>query len=210
MFNKVAQMFGKENRAKNFHYWVFAIMLLGGLAALVAAFTLTVEKFHLYEDPDAILSCSINLVLNCTTVMQTWQSHVFGFPNMVIGLVAYSVIVTMALAGLAGVKFPRWWLILANIGFFLGLLFSYWLFFQSIYAIQVLCPWCLIVTASTTLIFSSMVHYNLKTNTFGFKKKLNDHIQRFLAGGYHQMIVLSWLALMVVLVFIKFGEALFA
>jgi len=195
---------------RKFRVRTFSIMLAGGLAALTAAFVLTLEKFHLYEDPNAILSCSINIVLNCTTVMQTWQSSVFGFPNMVIGLMAYAVVVTVALAGLTGVKFPRWWLIAANVGFLLGLIFSYWLFFQSLYAIQVLCPWCLIVTTSTTLIFSSMLHYNLKENTFALPKKVNDRVQRFLKGGYHQMVVLAWIALMVALVFIKFGSELFA
>ena len=209
MFNNLVK-FLKTKSEKRSRVAVFGIMLAGGLAALSAAFVLTLEKFHLYEDPDAVLSCSINVVLNCSTVMQTWQSSVFGFPNMVIGLMAFAVVVTVALAGLSGVKFPRWWLILANIGFFGGLLFSYWLFFQSIYAIQVLCPWCLIVTTSTTLIFSSMLHYNLKHNTFKLKKSVNDRVQRFLAGGFHQMIVLSWIALMVVLVFLKFGDALFA
>lgn len=210
MFNKFRDWIKKGKTDDRSHYWIFGIMLVGGLAALIAAFTLTVEKFHLYEEPNAILSCSINLVLNCTTVMQTWQSEVFGFPNMIIGLMAYAVVVTVAIAGLAKVKFPRWWLITQNIGFGLGLIFAYWLFFQSVYDIQVLCPWCLIVTTATTLIFSSMLHFNLKENTFKLSEKTNARVQRFLKGGYHQMIVLSWLALMVVLVFLKFGEALFA
>lgn len=189
---------------------VFSIMLAAALAALAAAFVLTLEKFRLYDDPNAVLSCSFNVVLNCSTVMETWQASVFGFPNMIIGLMAYSVVVTFALAGLVGVKFPRWWLIIANIGVLLGLIFSYWLFFQSVYAIQVLCPWCLVVTATTTLIFATLLHYNLKHNIFGLKEKANLRVQRFLAGGYHQAIVLAWIALMVVLVFLKFGEALFA
>ncbi len=204
MLNKVVSFFKKAPHG------AFGIMLLGGIAALAAAFTLTLEKFHLYQDPNAVLSCSINLVLNCTQVMQTWQASVFGFPNMVIGLIAFPVVITVALAGLAGVKFPRWWLILANIGFLLGMAFSYWLFFNSVYAIQVLCPWCLIVTASTTLIFSSMTHYNLKFNTFKLSKEKDARVQRFLKGGFHQMIVLAWIALMVVLVFLKFGADLFA
>jgi uncharacterized membrane protein len=163
MLNKFVQNFktSEETRTRTL---TFGVMLLGGIAALAAAFVLTLEKFHLYENPDAILSCSFNLVLNCGQVMQTWQASVFGFPNMLIGLVAFPVVVTMALAGLAGVKFPRWWLIKANIGFFLGLIFAYWLFFSSVYVIQVLCPWCLIVTTATTLIFSSMLLYNLKVN----------------------------------------------
>jgi uncharacterized membrane protein len=206
MSNKVVEWF---NKAKSDRV-IFGIMLLAGLIALAASFVLTLEKFHLYEDPNAILSCSVNVVLNCGTVMQTWQSAVFGFPNMLIGLIAYSVVVTFALAGFVGIKFPRWWLIKANIGFLLGLIFAYWLFFQSLYDIQVLCPWCLIVTTMTTLIFSSLLHYNLKENTFKLSKKVNTRVQGFLSGGYHQMIVLAWIALMVVLVFLKFGEALFA
>jgi uncharacterized membrane protein len=209
MFNKFIALL-RTRSEKRTRVFSFGVMLIGGLAALTAAFVLTLEKFHLYEDPNAILSCSINIVLNCTTVMQTWQSSVFGFPNMIIGLMAYAVVVTVALAGLSGVKFPRWWLITANVGFLLGLLFAYWLFFQSVYAIEVLCPWCLIVTTATTLIFSGMLHYNLKQNVFGLKEQANAKVQKFLAGGFHQMIVLSWIALMVVLVILKFGEALFA
>lgn len=210
MSNKLVRSAKSISPEKRLRYGVFGVMLAGGLAALVAAFVLTLEKFHLYEDPNAILSCSINIVLNCTTVMQTWQSSVFGFPNMVIGLMAYSVVVTVAVAGLGGVKFPRWFLILGNIGYLGGLLFAYWLFFQSVYAIEVLCPWCLIVTTATTLIFSAMTHYNLKENNFRLSEKSNARVQRFLKGGFHQMIVLAWIAIMVSLVFIKFGADLFA
>lgn len=210
MFNKFLNLFTRKDEEKRLQRSVFGVMLAGGVAALSAAFVLTLEKFHLYENPDAVLSCSFNLVLNCSTVMQTWQASVFGFPNMLIGLVAFPVVITVAVAGLAGVKFPRWFLAAANAGYLFGLIFSYWLFFQSVYAIQVLCPWCLIVTASTTLIFSAMTHYNLKLNTFNLPKKVNEPIQRFLKGGYHQMLVAAWLALMVALVFIKFGADLFA
>lgn len=210
MFNKFLNLFTHKDDEQRLRRGVFGVMLLGGVAALAAAFTLTLEKFHLYENPDAVLSCSINLVLNCGTVMQTWQASVFGFPNMVIGLMAFPVVITVAVAGLAGVKFPRWFLIAANVGFLLGAVFSYWLFFQSVYAIQVLCPWCLIVTTSTTLIVASMTHYNLKHNTFQLAGKMNERLQRFLNAGYHQMIVAAWLALMVVLVFIKFGADLFS
>jgi uncharacterized membrane protein len=188
------KMFTKEHRNKNYMYYVFTIMLLGGIAALIAAFVLTLDKFEVLQNPNAVLSCSVNVVLNCSTVMQTWQSHDFGFPNMILGLMAFPVMIMIA----------------ANIGFFLAVLFAYWLFFQSVYAIQVLCPWCLVVTTSMTVVFSTMLHYNLKENTFKFAKKYNDRIQRFLEAGYHQMIVLSWIALMVVLVFLKFGQALFA
>jgi uncharacterized membrane protein len=209
MFNKAITALRTKGEQRT-RLFSFGLVLLGGFAALIAAFVLTVEKFHLYENPNAILSCSFNAVLDCSTVMQTWQASVFGFPNMIIGLMAFPVVITFALAGMVGVKFPRWWLILANVKFLLGTLFAYWLFFQSLYVIEVLCPWCLIVTTSCTLLFAGLTHYNLKNNTFGLKKAVNDRIQRFLNAGLHQMVVLAWIALMVGLVFLKFGQTLFA
>ena len=188
---------------------VFGTMLGMGVVGLIASFVLTIEKFHLLEDPNATLTCSFNLVLNCSTVMQTWQSSVFGFPNMLIGMMAFPVVITIAVLGLANATFPRWFLIAANIGYLLGAIFAYWLFFSSVYDIQVLCPWCLLVTLATTLILASMTHYNLEKNTFNLSKKRHEAAISFLASGYGALVTASWLILLVGLVFIKFGDALF-
>lgn len=210
MLKKISDWLQSGRRNKESDQLIFGTMLFAGALALFAAFTLTINKFQVLEDPSVALACSVNLVLDCSTVMSTWQSEVFGFPNMVIGLMAFAVVITVAVVGLSGVKLKRWFLIAANIGFFLGMLFSYWLFFQSVYVIEVLCPWCLLVTFSTTLIFSSMLHYNLKHNTFGFKKKIQKKITAFLEAGYHQMIVIGWIVFLIALTIIKFGEGLFA
>jgi uncharacterized membrane protein len=184
-------------------------MLLFGTIGLIAAFTLTVEKFHLLENPDTVLSCSFNVVLNCSTVMQTWQSSVFGFPNMILGLMAYSIVMTIALLGLLNVTLPRKFLIVVNIGYLLGALFAYWLFFQSVFAIQVLCPWCLIVTFATTLILATMTHYNLQQNTFNLSKKTNSAVQKFLAKDFDKLLIASWVVILIIVVFLKFGSSLF-
>lgn len=214
MFNKILSIFRKsheeEQRIKRSNKWIFGTMLVFGLTALSAAFILSVEKIHLLENPQTILSCTFNLVLDCSKVMETWQSRVFGFPNMFIGLMAYAIIVCIAILGLSGTKFPRWFLIAGNIGYLLGTIFAYWLFFNSVYIIEILCPWCLIVTFSTTLILASMTNYNLRENTFGLSKKVNAKVQNFLKKDGHKLIVASWLVLMGILVYLKFGEALFA
>jgi uncharacterized membrane protein len=207
MFNN---LFKKGKNEKRTRLIIFGLMLIFSICALIAAFELSIDEIQKLQNPNAVLSCSINIVLNCSTVMQTWQSHVFGFPNMFLGLMAFPVLMTIAVLGLSGVKFPRWFLISSNIVLILGLIFSYWLFFNSVYVIQVLCPWCLLVTTSTTVMSAAYLHFNLKENTFKLKDELNKRIQYFLSSGYHQMIVLAWIALMVVLVFMKFGQALFA
>jgi uncharacterized membrane protein len=193
------------------HKPAFWTLLIAATAALIAAFVLTMEKLHLLQNPDAILSCSFNIVLNCSTVMQTWQSHVFfDIPNMYFGMIAFPVIVTVAVAGLWGTRFAKSFLVAANIGILLGTIFSYWLFFSSVYVIQVLCPWCLIVTTACTFMLAAITHINLKENSFNLGEAKNVKVQAFLKAGYHQLIVASWLVLMTALVFIKFGSALFA
>lgn len=189
---------------------LFTTMLIFGLFGLLAAFVLTLDKFHLLENPDATLACSINLVLNCSAVMQTPQASVFGFPNMLIGLMAFPLVIMLAVAGLARVKFPRWFMIAANSGIALGALFAYWLFFQSLYVIQVLCPWCLVVTFSMTMILATVTHYNLKQNNFRLSKSANKRAQLFLNKDFDKLLIASWIVLLISLVILKFGQSLFA
>lgn len=199
----------RKNHISQSDKWIFGIILAFGIVGLIASFVLSIDEIKVLQNPNAVLTCSFNIVLNCSTVMQTWQAHVFGFPNMLIGLMAFPVVITVGLLGLSGVKL-RWFYIGANIGFLLGAIFAYWLFFNSLYAIQVLCPWCLTVTLSTTLLLAAITDYNLRDNNFGLSKTLNKKIQTFLAKGYHKLLVASWLVLMVVLVVFKFGTALFS
>lgn len=202
--------FGEKESIERSNKWIFGTMLVAAIAGLLAAFTLTVEKFHLLENPDAVLSCSFNVVLNCASVMKTWQASVFGFPNSLIGLMGYAVVITVAVAVLSGVKFSRKFLVAAQICYGLGLIFAYWLFFQSVFVIQVLCPWCLIVTFVTTLIFETLLRYNLRENTFNLSKKTHKKVSEFLKKDFDKVIVAGWIVLMIALVFIKFGEGLFA
>jgi len=189
---------------------LFGTMLAFGIFGLIASFTLAVEEFHLIKNPDAVLSCSFNLVLNCSTVMQTWQATVFGFPNMFIGLMAYPMVIMIALLGLSNAQLPRWFKRGMLIGYTLGAILAYWLFFQSLYVIQVLCPWCLVVTLSTTILLETAVRYNLRENTLDFSKSMNKKIQQFLDKDFDKLIVASWIVLLVALVVLKFGNDLIA
>ena len=210
MFNKIFRMQTQSKSELRSDKLIFGTMLAFGITGLIASFVLAVEEFHLLQNPDSVLSCTFNLVLNCATVMKTWQATVFGFPNMFIGLMGFPLVIMIALLGLSRVNFPRWFLIGAQIGIVFWTLFAYWLFFNSVYAIQVLCPWCLVVTFSMTMLSAAITHYNLRENIFGFKASLNKKIQEFLFKDYDKLAVASWVVLLVALVFLKFGDALFA
>jgi uncharacterized membrane protein len=195
---------------KSAHRNLFLTMLIFGVIGLTASFVLAVEEFHLLKNPSAVLSCSFNIVLNCSTVMKTWQASVFGFPNMFIGLMAFPVVITTAIIGLCGARLPRGYWMAAQICYGLGAIFAYWLFFNSLYAIQVLCPWCLVITFTTTVLLALITHYNLRENIWNLREKRNQRIQNFITKGFDKLVVASWIVLLVALVFLKFGSDLFA
>lgn len=208
MFNKIFKTQTKSDIRSD--RWIFGVMLAFGVIGLIASFVLAVEEFHLLKDPDSILSCSFNLVLNCAGVMKTWQASVFGFPNMFIGLMGFPLVILTALLGLSQVRLPRWTLVGTEIGLLIFTLFAYWLFFNSVYVIQILCPWCLLVTFSMTMLSATITHYNLRENTFGLKSNINKKVQEFLFKDYDKLAVAIWIVVLISLVFLKFGDALFA
>ncbi len=165
---------------------------------------------RLAADPTLDLGCDINAVISCGTVAGAWQSSLLGFPNAYLGLVTEPVVITLAVAGLAGVRFPRWFMFAAQVVYTVGLAFAYWLFHQAMFEIGALCPWCLLVTVATTLVFFEMTHINVIDNNL----YLPDRVQGFLAGLVRArldllavvVIVLS----LVLAVVLRYGEALFA
>lgn len=206
----LSRLFGPSESELRSDRTLFAMMFVFAILAFLAAFVLSVEKLAVIENPDAKLSCSINLVLNCASVMQTPQASVFGFPNSYLGIMGFAVVIAVAVGGLMGVKYTRNYLVTAQVFYGLGLIFAYWLFFQSVYVIQILCPWCLIVTVATTIIFEALLRYNLRRNYFGLDKKLDKRVQHWLDKDYDKLVVAGWLVLMVALVVLKFGDGLFA
>jgi uncharacterized membrane protein len=124
-------------------------VLIAGIAGLTAAITLTIEKIKLLENPAYVPSCSINPVLSCGSVMVTPQAAAFGFPNPLIGIAAFTVVVVTGVLVLAKVSLPQWYWAGLAAGTLLGVVFIHWLIFQSLYVIGALCPYCMVVWSVT-------------------------------------------------------------
>ncbi len=124
-------------------------VLIAGAVGLAAALTLTVEKIEILINPDYVPSCSINPVLSCGSVMITPQASAFGFPNPLIGIVSFTIVVVTGLLAVAKVRLPRWYWGGLALGTLLGVGFIHWLIFQSLYRIGALCPYCMVVWAVT-------------------------------------------------------------
>jgi len=184
-------------------YIVFGEMLLFATLSLIASFVLSYDAIILARNPDAILSCSINAIFDCAKVGTTWQANVFGFPNAFLGLIAEPVVMTIAVASLCGTRFPRWFMFTANIVYFLGVVFAYWLLVQSTFVIGALCPWCILVTISTTFVFWSMTRWNILEANLFLPPAAQAKARAFVDGGWMTIALMSWLVLVGLLEVLK-------
>lgn len=132
----------------------FALLLvLTGAAGLLASWVITLDKFKLLEDPDFTPGCSLNPVLSCGSVMESEQAEAFGFPNPMLGLVAYGIVICVGVSLLAGAAFPRWYWLTFEAGCLFGIGFVSWLQFESLYRINALCLWCCLAWLATIPLF---------------------------------------------------------
>lgn len=200
----MAEVFGRFNRLRQSNRWIFATMLFSALLSLTASFVLSVDAIALAKDPRAALACNINAVLSCGTVGSSWQASLFGFPNAFLGLVAEPVVITIAVAALGGVRFPRWFMLSAQVVYTIGLVFAYWLFFQAYFVIGALCPWCLLITLSTTLVFSSLTHVNIRDGNLYLPARASTAARGFTAAGLDALVVGVWLMVIVTMVVTKY------
>lgn len=142
-------------------------MLVSALLGLVAALVLSIDAVKLAANPDVVLSCDISAAISCGKVGLSAQASLFGFPNSFLGLIAEPVVITVAVALLGGVRFPRWFMVAAQAVYTFGLVFAFWLFYEAYFHIGALCPWCLTITATTTLVWFSLLRINLSSGVFG-------------------------------------------
>lgn len=188
---------------------VWVTMLLASVASLYASFVLSIDALRLAENPNAELSCDINAVISCGTVAQAWQSQLLGFPNAYLGLVTEPVVITIAVASLAQVRFPRWFMMTAQVVYTIGLLFAYWLFYQAMFDIGALCPWCLLVTLATTLVFFEMTYVNIRDDNLYLPDRLQRTLTSMIRSDLDIMLVVAWVLVLVLAVVLRYGEALF-
>ncbi|OPX06785.1 vitamin K epoxide reductase family protein [Mycobacterium sp. AT1] len=171
-------------------------VLIAGAVGLTAALTLTIEKIELLIDPAYVPSCSINPVLSCGSVMVTPQASEFGFPNSLLGIVAFSVVVVAGVLAVAKVSLPQWFWAGLAVGTLLGAVFVHWLIYQSLYVIGALCPYCMVVWSMTIpllAVVSSIALRPLAGNAF--------------ARAVHQWrwsLVALWFTGLILLIVIRF------
>ncbi|MEU4161737.1 vitamin K epoxide reductase family protein [Actinoplanes sp. NPDC026670] len=196
-------------RLRHHNAWIFGTMLFSACVSLLASFVLSIDAIRLAQDPATALSCNINAVVSCGTVALSWQASLFGFPNAFLGLVAEPVVITVAVASLGGVRFPAWFMTAAQVVYTLGVVFAYWLFHQSMFVIGAMCPWCLLVTLSTTLVFFTLTHVNIRDHNLNLPPRVQRAADNMIAADLDAIAVTIWLLILALAVVAKYGSTLF-
>lgn len=209
MFTRIKEYFTHHEATVRDNRWIFSSMLVGSLLSLLASFALSVDVIELAKNPDAQLSCSISAVVNCATVNSHPSATMFGFPNSFLGLMAEPIVITVAIAGLAGIRFPRKFMFAAQIGYTLGFIFALTLFYISFFIIQVLCPWCLLVTLTTTLVWFAITRYNVREGNLYLPKDVSKRLKAWVAKDYDKAAMFGLIALVTAAILVKYGNGLF-
>ncbi|THC50890.1 vitamin K epoxide reductase family protein [Streptomyces sp. A1499] len=138
------------------------LLVITGAAGVLASWIITIDKFELLKDPNFQPGCSINPVVACGSIMKSEQAEVFGFPNPMLGLVTYGIVICVGMSLLAGARFPRWYWLTFNAGTLFGVGFCTWLMIQSLYHINALCLWCCLAWTVTLLMFWYVTSFNIR------------------------------------------------
>lgn len=146
-------------------YALFSI--LAGAIGFFASFELLTEYIKTLVEPDYDPNCNISVLVTCGPNMSSWQGSIFGFSNTIIGVAAFMVPILIGVALLAGATFSRWFWVLYQLGLLGGFVLVCWLQFQSIYNINTLCPWCMVVWAVMIPLWWVSLFSNWSQGLFG-------------------------------------------
>jgi uncharacterized membrane protein len=189
-------------------------MVVSGLIGLYTSFVLSVEALHIAFAKGAnatyTAGCDLNAVISCGKVGASWQAHLFGtwLPNAFLGIAAEAVVITVAVALIGGVVFPRWFMLSAQAIYTFGLVFALWLFAESYFVIGALCPWCLLITVTTTLVWAGLTRINIRDGHI-LPGPRGAPLRRFVAQGFDWYLSIGLIVVIAVMVMVKYGYSIF-
>ncbi|TDU04300.1 putative membrane protein [Streptomyces sp. 846.5] len=177
-------------------------LVITGVLGFIASFTLTYERFKLLTEPGYKPSCSINPIISCGNVMTKPQAAVFGFPNPLMGIAGFAVVLAVAAGLLAGARYRRWFWAGLQVGVTLGLVLICWLISQSLYSIGALCPYCMVVWVIIFPMFWYVTLHNLKHRVLPFPERWREGLDAVLT--LHWFGPLLWYLVVGGMVLIRF------
>ncbi|MCC9306132.1 vitamin K epoxide reductase family protein [Kitasatospora sp. RB6PN24] len=178
------------------------LLLIAGALGLAASITLTLEKIRVLENPNYVPSCNINPIISCGSVMRTSQASAFGFPNSLIGLGAFAVVVTIGVVVLTGARLPRWFWLGLQAGTLFGVGFVTWLMGQTLYSIGAVCPYCIVVWIATIPLFWYTTLHNVRHGVIPLPARSRPATE--VVARYHWVVPVLWYLVIALLILNRF------
>jgi uncharacterized membrane protein len=178
------------------------ILFVLGLIGFAASMTLSIDKVELIKNPNFSPICNISPLISCGSVMNTSQAEAFGFMNSFLGVAGFAAVATIGVAILAGATFKRWFWLGLQAGTIFGVGFISWLYYQSVFVIGALCPFCMVVWSVMIPIFWYVTLYNIRQKNImlqGFWLKISDFAQK-----HHGDILVAWFAGGIGIILVRF------
>jgi uncharacterized membrane protein len=147
-------------------------LIIVALIGLTAAFALTLEKIHQLKYPSDAASCDFSVVVQCGKNLGSWQGSLLGFPNPLLGLMGWPVVLATAAGILAGARFARWYWVSFNVVAAGAFAFVLWLYAESVFELGTLCPWCMVTWIATIPLFWVITFWNLQQGHWGESDRL--------------------------------------
>jgi uncharacterized membrane protein len=176
------------------------IMIVGGAIGLIASLLLTHDKIKVLQNPGYNPLCNINPILSCGSVMKTEQASLFGMPNTIFGIIAFTALISFGFIMASGAIFKRWLWQVAQVFATVGVLFMHYLFFQGVFRINAICPWCFVTWMVVIPIFWYVTLYNLRTGNIKIgNRDFNKFVQK-----NHGNILIGWYAIIFLILITRF------
>lgn len=180
------------------------LLLIGGAIGVLLSSVLTIETIALLKNPSTVMSCDINPIISCGSVVSKPQASALGVPNTVIGIIGFSAVATIGAALLAGAQFKRWFWRGLQGGVTFGMLAVMWLQYQSIYVIGALCPFCMVAWTIMTPMFLYTTLYNLRHSMISLPKSWDNIVAG--AQRNHLGILIVWFLVIAGLILQRFWD----
>lgn len=174
--------------------YTWLLVICSALGSL-ASFVITDDKFKLLEDPNFVPGCSLNPIISCGNIMKSEQAHAFGFPNPMIGMMAYPVVLCLAVGILAGARYRPWFWLGLQAGTLFGVGFVTWLQYESLYSIGSLCLWCSLAWVVTIAMFWYTAVHNIKHRIIKVPEGARSLVLEF-----HWVVPVLWYGILATLI----------
>jgi hypothetical protein len=143
-----------------------------------------------------MLTCDLNSVFSCSSVLNAWQSKVFGFPNSLMCLVFFTIMFATALVGLTGgTQVRKLRLSLEAISVFF-LCFALWFLWESTYKINALCVLCIFCFGGLLMLNWGWLRIN--ASDFPTSQRGRKILAKVISSG---MDIFGWLLIGIVVAF---------